>query len=244
MTSRRRHARDGARARRGERLGKFPRRLVAVGWDFLERALDHDFEIVRNRIAHDFQSRHRIERMTRHDRLRRGSGERRLAGQRLVEHTRETVDVTAPIDLPRSRCLLGRHVRRSADGQAGLRELVAAGRADGTRDAEVRDDRVPARQHDVLRLDVTVHHVVLVRVRERLGNLVGDLQRIVHRQLRLAIQPVAEGFAFDEWHDVIERPTGVTRVVDRQDVGMLQARREFDLAQKPFAPQRDGDFGP
>ena len=93
--------------------------------------------------------------------------------------------------MTRSRRLLGRHVCRRPDREAGLRELVAARGADGPRDAEIGDDRVTARKHDVLGLDVTVHHVVLVRVGERLGHFLRDLERVVHRQLRLALEPIA-----------------------------------------------------
>ena len=175
VPSRRGHARHATGTRRGQRFREFAGCLIAVGGDLLERALDAGLELVGNRIAHDFQSRHGIERVARHDRLRGGAGERRLAGERLVEHTRETVDVAAAIDLPRSRRLLRGHVRRRADREPRLRQLVAAGRADGARDAKVGDDRVPAGQHDVLRLDVAMHHVVIVRVRERFGDLVRDL---------------------------------------------------------------------
>jgi hypothetical protein len=87
--------------------------------------------------------------------------------------------------------LLGRHVRGRPDGQPGLRQLVAARGADGARDAEVGDDRVTARHHDVLGLDVAMHHVVIVRVGERFGHFAGDLERIVDGQLRLAVQPVS-----------------------------------------------------
>ena len=231
-------------ARGGERFHEFPGCLIAIRRHFLERAFDHHLEIVGNRVAHDLEPRHRVERMARHDGLRRRSGKRGLAGERLVEHAGETVDVAAAVHLSRPRGLLGRHVGGGADREPGLGQLVAARGADGARDPEVGDDRVTARQHDVLGLDVAMHHVVVMRVPKRFSDFAGDLQRVVDRQLGLALQPVAEGFAFDERHDVVERSARVARIVDRQDVGMLQAGGELDLAQEPVAAEADRDLGP
>ena len=129
--------------------------------------------------------------MPRHDGLSGGAGERRLARQCLVQHAGETVDVAAAIDLARPSCLLGRHVRGRADREPCLRELVAAGRAHRPRNPEVGDDRVAAGQHDVLRLDVAVHNVVAVRIRQRVGDLARDLEGVIERQLRLPLQPLA-----------------------------------------------------
>ena len=63
---------------------------------------------------------------------------------------------------------------------------------DAARDAEVGDQRHAVHDQDVLGLDVAVHQVLLVRVAERRGNLPGQPQRIVERQLRLAPQPGPE----------------------------------------------------
>ena len=57
-------------------------------------------------------------------RLRRWPGERRLAGQHLVEHAAERVDVGAGVDVALAARLLGAHVGRRADGEAGLGELA------------------------------------------------------------------------------------------------------------------------
>ena len=54
-------ARDSSRARRGQRLGEFSGRLIPVRRHLLQRALDHEFEIVRDGVAHDLEPRHRIE---------------------------------------------------------------------------------------------------------------------------------------------------------------------------------------
>ena len=181
--------------------------------------------------------------MPGHDRLRRRTGERRLAGECLVEDARQTVDVAATVYLPRSRRLLGRHVSRRANRESGFGELVPARRADGARDAEIGDNGVATREHDVFGLDIAMDDVVAVRVCQRFRHFPRDEQRVLDRQLRLSLQPVAEGFAFYERHDVVEGARGVAGVIDGQDVGVLQPGGQLDLAQEALAPQRHGDFG-
>src|SRR5256884_6933105 len=112
-----------------------------------------------------------------------------------------------------------------------------ARRAHGPRDAEVRHHGRPPRQHDVFRLDIAVHDPVAVRVRQRARHLRRDAQRVLLGQLLLAREPVAQRFALDVRHDIIEEAGGGTRVVQRQDVGVLQPGRNLDLAQEPLGAE-------
>ena len=57
---------------------------------------------------------------------------------------------------------------------------------------------LPSHDQDVLGLDVAVHQVLLVGVAERGGDLAGQPQRIVERQLRLAPQPGPQRLALDD----------------------------------------------
>ncbi len=57
----------------------------------------------------------------------------------------------------------------------------------------------------VLRLDVAVNDAVGVSVARRIGDLAGDLKRIVDGKLLLAVEPGAQGLAVDQGHDVIEQ---------------------------------------
>jgi len=76
-----------------------------------------------------------------------------------------------------------------------------------------------------------------VRVGERIRDLRREAERVAQGQLALAGHPVAEGLAVDEGHDVIQEAVRVTRVVEREDVGMVEPRGDLDLAQEPLGPQ-------
>ena len=94
--------------------------------------------------------------MPRQHRLRRRAGERRLAGEHLVQHAAEAVEVAPPVDRRVAAGLLGAHVGRRADGEAGLGEPLAAGRASARAIPKSATMRVAVGEQDVLRLDVAV----------------------------------------------------------------------------------------
>jgi hypothetical protein len=52
-------------------------------------------------------------------------------------------------------------------------------------------------QHHVLGLDIAVHHTVRVRVTQGRSHVPRDAQGLVDRELPLARQPPAQGFALD-----------------------------------------------
>jgi len=118
--------------------------------------------------------------------------ERRLACQHLVYDAPEGVEIAARVHhLPPAR-LLRAHVGRCPHRDPALRQLRPPRLRDRPRDPEVRNQRVPGRQQDVLRFDVAVHDPVAVRISQRLRDLPRDPQRLVHRELLLAVKPVAE----------------------------------------------------
>ena len=87
-----------------------------------------------------------------------------------------------------------------------------------------------------------------VGVAQRIGRLARDPQRVLHRELPLPPEPVAQGFAFDEGHGEPEqrrtaRPGEVPRVVHREDVRVLQAGGEADLALEAFRAEGGGELG-
>jgi hypothetical protein len=84
-----------------------------------------------------------------------------------------------------------------------------------------------------------------MRVVQRGRGLPDDAERVVDRERPLARQPLPQRLARDERHDVVEQAVaGVARIVERQDVGMGERRRDPDLAGEPVGTQRGGELGP
>jgi hypothetical protein len=98
-------------------------------------------------------------------------------------------------------------------------------------------------EQDVLRLDVAVNDPLPVGVVERPRHLPGDPHGVLHRQVLLAGKPVAERFAIDERHHIEDRRLDPARVMERQDVRMLQVGRGADLGQEPLGAEDGGQLG-
>ena len=116
------------------------------------------------------------------------------------------------------------------------------GRA-GPGDAEVGQPGVALPQEDVLRLDVAVDHVAAVGVLQGVGDAAGDADGVAHREPAFAAEAVAEGAGLDVGHDVPEVAFILARVVDRQDVGMVEPGGELDLAVEALGGERGGELG-
>ena len=113
----------------------------------------------------------------------------------------------------------------------------------GPRDPEVGDQGAAVfRQQQVLGLDVPVNHALVVRVLERLGRLARDPQRLLHRELLLPPQPVAQRLALDVRHGEPEAAGRLARIVDGEDVGMLETGGELDLPLEPVGADGDGEL--
>jgi hypothetical protein len=67
---------------------------------------------------------------------------------------------------------------------------------------------------------------------------------LVHRELRFPIEQVAQRFAFDVRHRVVEDFSCYPGIEEAEDVGVLQPGGEFDFLEKAVGPQRTGDLGP
>ena len=86
------------------------------------------------------------------------------------------------------------------------------------------------------RLDVAMHDAVRVSTGQCVDDLDQNPQRLGHRQLSVAVDSLAERLTLDVRHGEEQKGLairdGFSRVVEREDVGMLQARRDLDLAQE------------
>ena len=85
---------------------------------------------------------------------------------------------------------------------------------------------------------------VLVGVREGVGHLAEDAHHVGDGQLADPVDPGPQRLAVDVGHDVEEEAVAGARVVQRQDVGMGEARGDFDLAEEAVVPEHGGQLGP
>jgi hypothetical protein len=215
--------------------------LVALVGRFCERAVEDGVE------------RHRELRVDRRHRRMRLAGdavhhrkyrvvsralERRAAHQQLVEHHAERKDIGAGVHRqPGDR--LGRHVLGRAEGRTGLRHR---GRRH-VRDAKIRDLRAPVRRyHDVGGFDVAVRDFEALREVEPVGDLRHQIGDGGNRQPRCFAQNLLQRTAFEQFHRDISNAILLAYVVDRNDVGVVEAACGTGLAQEAFAHLAH-DFG-
>ena len=161
------------------------------------------------------------------------AGERRLAGQALVEDAAERVHVGPAVDLA-ALDLLGRGIGGRAEREPASRRWSRVGEA--PRQAEVGqiDVLVLVEEH-VRRLDVPVHEPARVRGVERGRDLGADRDGALRLEAPLALQQRLELAPLDVAHGDVQLAVDLAGVVDRDDVGMLQRGRQLGLGQEAFA---------
>ena len=160
--------------------------------------------------------------------------EGRLARQQLVEDRAEGEDVGALVEIAQPHGLLGRHVVRAADHVARPRQALVVG---APRDPEVDEHRLAVRlaDQDVGGLDVAVDDPVLVHVRERERDLLGELERAGDGQLA-APGELVEGLADDQLGDAVGVASILAGALDREDVGVRgELGESLDLAPEALA---------
>ena len=193
-----------------------------------------------NQLAVGTRRRGRSRQPVRDDRREGTALERRLAHQHLEEDAAEAVDVGAAIDVLTAIDLFRAHVARRADDVPG----GGVARAHRARNAEVGDDGVARIEQDVRGLDVAVDDIAAVGVAQGVGDLARDLERVADRELAFTVEALAQGLALDVGHDVIDQAVDLVGIVQRQDVGMVQAGGDLDLTQKPGGADLCGKVGP
>src|SRR2546430_7212156 len=112
--------------------------------------------------------------------LRRRPGKGRLAGEHLIEHATEAVDVAPAVELLPGR-LFWAHIGDCPHGHAGFREFGAFGRMQCSSDPEIGHNRLPVFEQYVLRLDVPMNDLMPMGVVERAGDSCGKPDGFVHR---------------------------------------------------------------
>ena len=212
--------------------GEGGRVAEAVDRRLREGDLDGIVDVLRHGLADHPDRRGRLLQVPRDHGLHVRPVEGRLSGQHLVRDAGERVDVAASVELALAGGLLGAHVVRRADRGARLRQPLPDLRADRVRDPEVGDERLAPREQDVLRLDVAVHDAVLVRVRERVRDLPGEPQGLVDGERLLAPEQRAQRVPLHVRHHAVDVAGRLPRVVEGEDVRVLQRGRDADLAQE------------
>ena len=223
-------ARDGDRRRPAE----VARRGVAVLGRLGERAGDHRVELLR-RGGRGSRDRGRVLGQVRPQlRLVVVVGVRRAAGQRVEEQAAEAVDVGAGVD-PLAADLLRRDEVQRPDPVAGLRRALGDL---ALREAEVREVGVVVlAEQDVGGLDVAVDEPRGVRGVQRGRDLADDAGGAPGRERALAPDERPEVVAGHVAHRDVGDAALLARVVDRDDVGVVDRRRDLRLAQEA-APDR------
>ena len=163
-----------------------------------------------------------------HDRLGIAR-EGRFADDAFVEERAQGVDVGPSVDVAAGD-LLRAEVAERAHQHARARHAALAGRP---RQAEVHHahadaESLLARHHDVLGLDVAVHHAARVAVVQGLGGLDADVDDVA--ELRVLPQERAQVRALHQRHDEVERVVVPAEVVDRDDGRVVHLRHQLRLA--------------
>ena len=152
-----------------------------------------------------------------------------------MKQAAERIDVRAAVDLVAAD-LLRRDVVHRAQRPFGRR---LGGIGEPAAEAEIAKPRVQgliraviAGDEDVARLDVAMDEPGGVRGIQRAGHLLQDRHRGVRRQVTLAADHPLQIAAGDVAHGEVEHAVDLAGVIDRDDVGMLEAGGEDRLLQE------------
>jgi hypothetical protein len=211
---------------------------VAVGRVLRESSLEHRVDRRGELRIPLARRRRRVVHVAPEDRDERVAAEGRRSGQALEQNAREPVLVGPRVDrLPGD--LLGRRIGGCAREARGL---VGAGRRTHGRQSKVGQIDVLGwigvrinGDQEVGRLDVAVDETASMRGIERLRD--SPKMRDGTRRLELPLvgeDPPQIG-PLDVAHRDVEMLVRLTRLVDRDDVWMVEARRDLRLVEEPLA---------
>ncbi len=167
---------------------------------------------------------------------RSGAGVGRFAGQQLVHHHAQRIQVAGRLQLVALH-LLGRHVQRRADGMAPA--SATAVRVVDLGDGEIHHlGHAVRRHHDVTGLDVAVEDALGVRILQRLGALEDDVHHLVDRQARTVLLAGRhQGVALDVLHHQVVHAGFDAGIVERDDMRVAEHAGGMRLGEKG-APDR------
>ncbi len=153
--------------------------------------------------------------------------------KQLVEDHAQRVDVGGGVDRV-AFDLLRRHVGGSADHAAGGGQPVLV--VDQLGDPEVEDLRLATvRDQDVVRLEVAVDDLVVVRDPDRRQQLLDQVDRDVDAEPAVLIQPRPHRTPVHPLHDDEEDRAVLVEVVDADDAGVVEGSHGGGLAVEALA---------
>ena len=157
----------------------------------------------------------------------------------LIEDATEAEEVAERRDRAAAG-LLGAHVVRRAGDLVGLAPVGV--RLQAPRQAEVEDlhPAATAFEPEVRRLDVAVHQAAPMRDVQPFGDLAGDPEGLGQGELPFAAEAVGEGLALQEGHRQEEDPAILGRLIDRDDVVVVERGDGPGLAEEPPPRLRAG----
>ena len=89
-----------------------------------------------------------------------------------------------------------------------------------------------AGEEHVVRLDVAMDDPARMCVRQGVTDVAEDEHYLFRCQRTVARQSLAQREPRFIWHHVVQGAVGLSRIVERDDVRMLQLRHDLDLAEK------------
>ena len=182
------------------------------------------------------------------DLVHQGGGERltprQSPGRQLVEHHPQGEEIGPCVQLLAEQ-LLGGHVgERAREPVAGVEHGRGAGvdaRLSELGEAEIQHLH-PAldRHHDVGGLEIAVQDALLVRRRQRLGDLDAECGHVAHRQ-RAGREAGGQRLARHQLHDQEVGAGVAVEVVDGGDARVVEPRERQRLLAEPPAPRLVGE---
>ena len=167
----------------------------------------------------------------------RRSLEGRCAGQELVEHAPQGIDVGASVHQGPHRLLRSDVEGRSRHSHLNIQYFTRLTPAEPSRQSEVHQYRpVAVDDHDVVGLEVPVNDALPMEVGQGLTESADDRQRVDQvrcRALPAFTAPPGQGDSREKLHGVPGHPPLVALLDDAHDPGVGEARQSPNLPPDP-----------
>src|SRR5678815_1330869 len=109
--------------------------------------------------------------------------------------------------------------------------------------SEVSDYPGFVREKNVLRFDVAMYYTVIVRICECACDVLENWNGFGDWNAGISLESLAKGESIDKRHRVIRKTCRDSRRENRNDIRMLQLRRELDLSLESFGAYSCGELG-